>query len=89
MLIIKGGISRNIEEKYLQEYLDKGYKPVETVIEEQENLEDTPKPIKKMKTAELEEKALELGLDISDCKNNEERAKRIQEALNIIQEGEE
>jgi len=30
MLIVKGGISREIEEKNLQEYIDKGYAPVET-----------------------------------------------------------
>lgn len=29
MLIIKDGISRDIDENRLQEYLDKGYKPVE------------------------------------------------------------
>lgn len=30
-----------------------------------------------MKTAELEAAAAELGIDISDCKNNAERAQRL------------
>ena len=29
MIVIKGGISRNIDEKNLQIYIDNGYKPVE------------------------------------------------------------
>jgi hypothetical protein len=29
MLIVKGGISRNIDEKNLQVYINKGYKPIE------------------------------------------------------------
>ncbi len=86
MLIAKGGISREIEEKNLQEYIDKGYKPVE------ENHNDSPpetknKPLNKMTMGELEAKALEIGIDISDCRNNAERAERIQGTLEAIQEG--
>lgn len=38
---------------------------------------DTPEAIRKLKTEELEKRAAELGLDISGCKNNPERADAI------------
>ncbi|MDD4390594.1 MAG: hypothetical protein PHW03_07310 [Eubacteriales bacterium] len=77
MLITKDGISRNIDEKDFYEYKRKGYVAV------QDGGTDTPpipakeKPISKMSTAELEAKAVELSVDISDCKNNAERIERL------------
>lgn len=44
MLIVKGGISRNIEEKDLQEYLDKGYSAAEV---EEKDEKKKPKQEKK------------------------------------------
>ena len=85
MLIVKGGISREIDEKDLQVYLDKGYKPVKIEPVETER----EKSLIKMTTAELEAKAIEIGVDISDCKNNAERVHKIQQAQDSIaaQEG--
>ncbi len=87
MLIVKGGISRNINEKNLQSYLDKGYKQAEQCAKKQDDKIPVAKGIGKMTTAELEEKAFEIGIDISECKNNAERAEKIQQAIDAIQEG--
>lgn len=81
MLIKKGGISRNIDEKNLQSYLDKGYEKVE---QKQDN-PPASKDIKKMTTAELEAKAIEIDVDITDCKNNAERAEKILKALEGVE----
>ncbi|WP_312093459.1 hypothetical protein [Aminipila sp.] len=44
MLIIKGGISREINKNNLQSYLDKGYKAVEEPEEPEEKAEKKEKP---------------------------------------------
>lgn len=89
MLIVKGGISREIDEKNLQVYLDKGYKSAGVVGDDKNSSPPVTKekPLNKMTTSELEARALEIGIDISDCKNNAERAERIQGALEVIQKG--
>lgn len=89
MFIIKGGISREIEEKNLQSYVNKGYAPVEVVNEHVEKVNEPVKIEKsliKMTTAELEAKAIEIGVDISECKNNAERVHKIQNVLYPIEE---
>lgn len=79
MFIRKGGISRNIDDKDLQVYRDKGYVKVES-MSPAEPEPPKEKPLEKMTTAELEAKAAELVVDITDCKNNAERAKKIRAA---------
>lgn len=78
MLIKKGGISRNIDEKNLHTYTAKGY-----ISAEDDTAADTPaggggeKAIERMNTAELTQKAAELGVDISTATNNKQRAEAI------------
>lgn len=82
MLIKKGGITRDIATNRLYEYKAKGYAPLETP-------EATPappvaggeKPIDRMNTAELTQKAAELGVDISGATTNKQRAEAIQAHL--------
>ncbi len=47
---------------------------------------DLSKPLNKMTTAELVARAAEIGVDISDCKNNDERREAIQAALDAAPE---
>jgi len=54
-----------------------GFKEVQEEVEE--------KPLNKMRTAELEAKAKELGVDLSDCKNNDERVAKLEEALKEVE----
>lgn len=60
-------------------------KPIEAA--EDTEIEVKEKPLHKMTTAELTEKALEIGIDISDCQNNAERAAAIKDKLKEIEEG--
>lgn len=70
MLVAKNGISREIDEKNLQVYKDKGYVPVEKTITEQPPVEDVDdKPLKKMTVDELKEVATKNNIDISGAKN--------------------
>lgn len=83
MLIKKGGITRNIDEMCLHEYKAKGYAAVDT---EEEVHADPPagsgeKPIERMNTAELTQKATELGVDISGATTNKLRVELIQAHL--------
>lgn len=50
-------------------------------IVEEKPLGDEKKPIARMTSAELAQKAEELGVDISACGNNEQRAAAIQASL--------
>lgn len=59
---------------YLAERLEKKG----LIIEEETKVEN---PFAKMKTAELQAKAEELAVDISDCKNNAERAAKLFETV--------
>lgn len=82
MLIKKGGITRNIDEMRLHEYNAKGYEP----FAEEDARTDPPagggeKPIERMNTAELTQKATELGVDISGASTNKLRAELIQAHL--------
>lgn len=78
MLIKKGGISRNIDEKNLHTYTAKGY-----AAAEDDTAADPPasgngeKAIERMNTAELTQKAAELGVDISTAATNKLRAEAI------------
>lgn len=73
MLVAKGGISREIDEKNLQVYKDKGYVPVKKTITEQPPVEDVDdKPFKKMTIDELKEVATKNNTDISGAKNKAE-----------------
>ena len=73
MLVAKNGISREIDEKNLQVYKDKGYVPVKKTITEQPPVEDVDdKPLKKMTVDELKEVATENNIDISRAKNKAE-----------------
>lgn len=73
MLVAKNGISREIDEKNLQVYKDKGYKPVKKTITEQPPVEDVDdKPLKKMTVDELKEVATKNNIDISRAKNKAE-----------------
>lgn len=75
MLIRKGGITRNIDESHLHEYTAKGYEPFAEPVET-----DPPggdKPVERMNTAELTQKAAELGVDISVATTNKQRAEAI------------
>ncbi len=73
MLVAKNGISREIDEKNLQVYKDKGYVPVKKTITEQPPVEDVgDKPFKKMTIAELEGFAVKNNIDISEAKNKAE-----------------
>mgnify|MGYP000944883291 CR=1 FL=1 len=85
MLIKKSGISRDIDEKDLQVYRDKGYSVAEEKAEKEKPVKE--KPIEKMNTTELEAKAAELEVDISECKTNAERAAKIAEKLSEVREG--
>lgn len=78
MLVAKNGISREIDEKNLQVYKDKGYVPVKKTITEQPPVEDVDdKPLKKMTVDELKEVATENNIDISRAKNKAEILKII------------
>ena len=73
MLVAKNGISREIDEKNLQVYKDKGYVPVKKTITEQPPVEDVDdKPLKKMTIDELKEVATKNNIDISRAKNKAE-----------------
>ena len=74
MLVAKDGISREIDEKNLQVYKDKGYVPVEKVSVEETVIDDDDvgKPLKKMTIAELEGFAVKNNIDISEAKNKAE-----------------
>ena len=73
MLVAKNGISREIDEKNLQVYKDKGYVPVKKTITEQPPVEDVDdKPLKKMTVDELKEVATKNNIDISRAKNKAE-----------------
>ena len=76
MLITNGGITRDIDESRLHEYTAKGYTPLAV-----EETPDKEKPLERMTTAELLEKAAELGLDISEANTNKQRAEAIQAFL--------
>lgn len=58
-------------------YLAERFKGKALIVEEEIKVEN---PFAKMKTKELEEKAVELGVDISDCKTNVERSAKLFEA---------
>lgn len=87
MLITKGGINRIIKESRLQDFKEKGYSVVdkseEPVTEDINGItpEKEKNPFLKLRTIELEDKAQELEIDISDCKNNAERAAKLYEAV--------
>lgn len=59
-------------------YLAERFKGKGLIVEEEIKVEN---PFSKMKTAELQAKAEELEVDISDCKNNAERAEKLFEAI--------
>lgn len=86
MLVGKGGIFRNIDEKRLREYLAKGFAPV---VEESNTKAHDPdksdKPIEKMNTEQLKAKAAELGVDISNATTNKQRAEVIMAFLSTQQ----
>lgn len=77
MLIQKGGITRDIEPGALHTYKAKGYMPVNEPDGEKQAKASGEKPIEKMTTDELTKKAAELGVDISSCTNNKQRAETI------------
>ena len=92
MLMQKGGIVRRVKEQRVQEFKEKGY--IETtdntvggriggwdINEASSEYEVIPNPFKRLTTAELEQKALEMEVDLSDCKNNEERASKLFSAM--------
>lgn len=60
-------------------YLAERFKKKGLEVEEVKVIDN---PFAKMKTAELEAKAVELGIDISACKNNAERAEMLFVAIN-------
>ncbi len=73
MLVAKNGISREIDEKNLQVYKDKGYAPVKKTITEQPPVEDADdKPLEKMTVDELKEVATKNNIDISGAKTKAE-----------------
>lgn len=76
MIVKKGGISRNIDDKRLHEYKAKGYVPAGGSGNEEPNA-GKEKAIEKMNTEELTKKAAELGVDISDATTNKQRADAI------------
>lgn len=78
MLIQKGGITRNISEDRLHEYTAKGYAPVDA---QEAPTPKGEKPLERMNTAELLEKAAELGMDISEATTNKQRVEAIQAFL--------
>lgn len=69
MLIKKGGISREIDEKRLEAYKEKGYEVVPAAG-----------PYDGMKKADLEALATERGIDLSGCKTNAERIAALEAA---------
>lgn len=75
MKMQKGGICRRVKPHRLQEFKEKGYAEMATGVEVALN------PFKRLTTAELEQKALEMEVDLSDCKNNEERASKLFSAM--------
>lgn len=85
MLIQKGGITRRIDETRLHEYGAKGYaipvvakEPAPNVVEEVRAAPPAGgKPIERMTTAELTQKAAELGVDISGATTNKQRVAAI------------
>lgn len=85
--VIKENITREINPARKAEYIAKGYIAAETpeieVAKEpggEGDDESTANPYVKMKTAELEEEALRLEVDLSDCTNNVQRAAKLWEA---------
>lgn len=79
----KGAMIFEVEDDRVQKYINEGFKIYTPQIDKlQEPKDIKEKPLNKMTKAELEEKAVEIGLDLSDCNNNEERAKKIEDYLN-------
>ena len=77
MLIQKGGISREIEEKRLQAYKEKGYRVVESLVECSKVVvtvakESKSKPLEKMTVEELKAYAEQNSVDIAAAKNKAE-----------------
>jgi hypothetical protein len=73
MLIAKDGISREIDEKNLQVYKDKGYVPIEDKTPTKPPVEDVDdKPLEKMTVDELKKFATENGVNISGVKTKAE-----------------
>lgn len=87
MRIEKGGISRNIDEKKISEYKDKGYVPVT----ESEESKEHEKPLEEFNLKELREFAKINGIDISGAKTKEEVLKAMEKWFeeNKLPEGEE
>lgn len=88
MLIQKGGITRNINPDRLHEYTAKGYEAVDAVgvtpappAPPEPPTPSGEKPLERMNTAELLEKAAELGMDISEATTNKQRVEAIQAFL--------
>ena len=79
MLIQKAGITRDINEDRLHEYTAKGYAPV--AVQTAPAAPKGEKPLDRMSTAELLEKAAELGLNISGATTNKQRVEAIQAFL--------
>ena len=70
-----GNIVKNVEtEREKEALLDKGY-----VLAYEKN---EAQSIEKMKVSELESIAESNGIDLSDCKNREEKISKIRESIN-------
>lgn len=87
MRIVKGGISRNIDENKIFEYKDKGYVPVT----ESEESKEYEKPLEEFNLKELREFAKINGIDISGAKTKEEVLKAMEKWFeeNKLPKGEE
>lgn len=66
-------------------YLAERFEKKGLIVEDATPIEN---PYTKMKTAELEAAAAELDVDISDCKNNKEKAVRLFEVFQAQKAGE-
>ena len=88
MLMHKNGIFRDVSDEDVFTFSSKGY----VAVEKKDEKEIAKINLKRMNALQLEEYAIELGVDISDAKTNAEKTAAIQAYLDETekqQEGEE
>lgn len=80
-IVMKENVQFIVKDEKVQEYIDKGFKPINKV-DESENNEKKQKSLSRMNNGELKELATQLGIEIDDSLTNKEIMAVIKEAQN-------
>lgn len=80
-IVMKENVQFIVKDENVQEYIDKGFKPINKV-DESENNEKKQKSLSRMNNGELKELATQLGIEIDDSLTNKEIMAVIKEAQN-------